>query len=193
MEGILPYTRIHLRLCCYDLLEPNGKWFLHPSSSVVSSAIIRLAFRYKDASCWRISRFWTLSCLRAAFKFPFCCFTKSIDLCRHHSYEGVYGGDDCLWLTSKQSKGHNLGRYLAQWGVPMICLRWNNVGGFGRSVTMVSMLFVTEASATLILAVDGLLPSLPGRWLMSETHNLNPLFEVKLSWRKIPCLRPVRD
>jgi hypothetical protein len=46
---------------------------------------------------------------------------------------------------------------------------------------MVSMLFVTEASATLILALDGLLPSLPGRWLISETHNLSPLCEMKLS------------
>lgn len=46
---------------------------------------------------------------------------------------------------------------------------------------MVLMLFVMEASATLILAVDGLLPSLPGRWLMSVTHNLSPLCGVKPS------------
>jgi len=46
---------------------------------------------------------------------------------------------------------------------------------------MVSMLFVTEASAMLVLALDRLLPSLPGRWLMSQTHDLSPLFEVKLS------------
>jgi hypothetical protein len=43
------------------------------------------------------------------------------------------------------------------------------------------MLFVTDESATLILAVDGLLPSLPGQWLMSKIHNLSPLYEVKLS------------
>ena len=191
MKGILPYVRIYLRLCCYDLLEPNGKWLLHPASAVVSSAIIGLASRCKEASCWCISRFWTLSCLRAAFKFLSCCFTNSIDLYRHHSYECVYGGDHRVWLPSKQSRGHALGRQLARWGVLMICLRWNVGGGFGGFVTMVSMLFVTEGSAMLILAVDGLLPSLPGRWLMSETHNLSPLCEVKLSWRKIPYLRPV--
>jgi hypothetical protein len=46
---------------------------------------------------------------------------------------------------------------------------------------MVSMLFVMEASATLIVAVDGVLPSLPGRWLMSEIHILSPLCKVQLS------------
>ena len=131
-----------------------------------------------QASCWCISRLCTLLCLRTAcmwgYHVPILLFHKYIDLCRRQSYESVYGGGHRFWLISKQPQGNALGGQSARWGVSKIGLRSSVGGGFGESVTTASMLFLTEASVTLILAVDLLLRSLPRRWLMSETRKFKP-------------------
>lgn len=170
MKGILNYRRIYLRLCCYDLLQPNDKWLLHPSPAVGSSAITRLAARCKDASCWCISRLCTLLCLRTACMFRVPCSHPAVLQVRWSLSAPVLWR--CLWRWSspladiEAATGTCFGTLIGTIRRPqdlslLKCWCW-----FWRVCNNgVDAVVWRKRTPRWFLAVDLLLPSLPGRWL----------------------------
>jgi hypothetical protein len=110
---------------------------------------------------------WGLKACESVIFSSFCFFIKSIDLCRRVLWRCVWRRWSPLAVTAT-CFGTFVGTMRRPHDLPALKCWWWVWRLYHYGVDAV----LTEARPTLILAVAGLFPSFPGRWLISETQNL---------------------